>query len=102
MSKFKPVEFKVLIKPEPVDEVTKGGLIIPETSRERAQIKQDVGTVIAVGGNAFEDWKDPIPKVGDKVLMSRHAGYYYFDRTDDRNEEYRVVNDKDITMILEG
>lgn len=98
---MKPVEYKVLVKPEPV-QPRYGNIIIPETAREREQIAQDKGEIIAVGGNAFEDWRDPIPKVGDKVLMSRHAGYIIRVDEEEGRIEYRVVNDKDITMILEG
>lgn len=98
--RFKPVEFKVLVKPDHVEQVT-GNIIIPDIVRDRQQISQDKATIISVGGNAFEDWQEPIPKIGDRVLINRHSGYVFKDK-DDNHQEYRVINDKDITMILEG
>jgi len=97
MTKFQPVEFKVLIKPDKVEQYS-GSIIIPETTQTRRQIEQDKGTIIALGGRAFEDFGNPLPQAGDKVLMCRHAGYRFTDKEED--VEYRVVNDKDITMIL--
>jgi len=98
--KFKPVEYKVLVKPEQT-ETMYGNIIIPDAARDRQQIAQDKGEIVAVGGSCFEDWGPPVPKVGDKILFSKYAGYRFFDRDANPNTEYRVVNDKDITMILE-
>lgn len=101
--RYKPVQFKVLVQPDTVDEFydKKGLIIVPDTVAGKKQLQQDKATVLAVGGNAFVDWEEPIPKVGDRVLMARHSGYMFRDPTD-RNKEYRVVNDADITLILKG
>lgn len=95
--KFQPVEYKVLVLPDPVEEY-RGKIIIPENVRDRQQIAQDRATIIAVGGNAFEEWNPPVPAPGDRVLLNKHAGYVMTDK--EENQEYRVVNDKDITLIL--
>ncbi|MBS3776402.1 MAG: hypothetical protein KGY70_14500 [Bacteroidales bacterium] len=95
--KFLPVEYKVLVLPDPVEEY-RGKIIIPENVRDREQIAQDRATIIAVGGNAFEEWLGSVPQVGDRVLLNKHAGYVMKDK--EESKEYRVVNDKDITLIL--
>jgi len=91
-----PVEYKVLIKPDPAEQVTQGGIIIPDTLRDRNQIAQDRGVLVEVGGNAFEDFKGVQPEIGDVVLFSKYAGY----TLRQNREEYRVCNDKDVTMVL--
>lgn len=97
MSAIKPVEYKVLVKLVEVEKQTLGGIIIPETSREREEMAQCKASLISVGGNAFEGWAEPKPKVGDRVLIGKYAGY----PIDDNGIKYRVINDKDITAILE-
>lgn len=104
--KYRPVEYKVLLLADKVEEMTKSGLLfMPETSQDRQQIKQDRGRILAIGGKAFEDFGAPYPKVGDKVLMNRHSGYRMMHREDDpvkrEDLDLRVVNDKDITVIME-
>ena len=96
---MEPVEFKVLVRPEVVEEQV-GRIILPDIVRDKEQISQDKAEIIAVGGNAFEGWEPPIPKVGDRILMNRHAGYTMKIQEDGRRVEYRVINDKDITLIL--
>ncbi len=98
--KFKPIQFKVLVRPDEAEKYS-GKIIIPDIARDRKQIQQDRGTIMGIGGNAFGDWEEPIPKVGDKVLMNRHAGYRFRD-VEGENTEYRVINDADISLILKG
>lgn len=93
-----PVEFKVLIKQDVVEKKSEGGIILTETTVERNQIAQVKGTVIAIGGDAFKEWEGIIPQVGDKVLTAQYAGV----KADGKdNEEYRLINDNDITAVLE-
>ena len=96
-SRIRPTEFRALVKLDPVETVTKGGIHIPDERRERNQMAQISGELIAAGGNAFQDWADPVPKVGDRVLIAKYAG----DRPPiDEKETYAVVNDKDIVAII--
>ena len=99
-SKIEPTEFKVLIKPKPVDDKTKGGIIIPDSSKEREEFAQIEGQIVAASPLAFTyaDWKDAKPpKVGDRVLFAKYAGALV---TGMDGVEYRLANDKDITAVL--
>jgi len=71
--KLKPLADRVVIKPTEREEVTKGGIILPDTVKEKPQ----EGEIIAVGpGRLGEDGKRIAldVKVGDKVLYARYAG----------------------------
>lgn len=100
-----PVEYKVLVKPDAVDEnaATSEDVVIymPEVLQEREQWKMNKGTLIAVGGMAFRDgfdqWYKPIPEIGQKVLFAQYAGSNAKGKD---NEEYRLMNDKDIAAIV--
>ena len=93
-----PVEFKVLVKPDDVEMRTTGGLYIPETLRDKERMAQVKATLIQCGGNAFEDWKDPVPCPGARVYVAKYAGL----RLKGKDEEwYQLVNDKDICALIE-
>jgi len=96
-SGLSPVEYKILIKPEEVERKTESGIILTDKVTDREKMAQVRGTLIAIGGNAFEDWQEPIPKVGDSVSYAKYAGLIVegVDGT-----EYRLANDKDITAIV--
>ena len=93
-----PVEFKVLIMLEPVLEKTKGGVYRTEEGIEREQAAGTSAMLIAVGGNAFEDWKGEIPKPGDLVLLNKFSGSP--PKAGDFRNLYRLCNDKDICAVL--
>lgn len=92
-----PVEYKVLVKPDNVDEVTKSGLIIPAQTADRERMAQVKGTLVACGGNAFEDWRGRIPKIGDRVYFAKYAGLKV---QDESRGWYQLINDKDIAAII--
>lgn len=94
-----PVEFKIIVKLDDVDEKTSGGIYIPLTLREKQQMTQVQATLIACGGNAFEDWSAPIPKVGDRVYVAKAAGYQVVGMD---GKKYRLMNDKDIAAVIKG
>ncbi len=95
--KVTPVEFKVLIKPDKVEDQSAGGLFLPDTVRDRQQYAVDRGEVVAIGDGFFRDLPGPAPKVGDKVIFNKYSGSLIkIDR-----EDYRLINDKDIGAILE-
>lgn len=71
--KIKPLQDKVLIKREEALERTAGGIIIPDTSKE----KPSKGVIMAIGAGARNEKGDLIPmtlKEGDKVLFSKWGG----------------------------
>ena len=92
-----PVEYKVLIKPEKVEDKTKGGLYLPDTTKERQQAAQTFGIFIAAGGNAFEEINPPLPQPGDRVCYAKYAGSTVKGVD---GEEYQIINDKDVAGII--
>ncbi|OIP27748.1 MAG: co-chaperone GroES [Dehalococcoidia bacterium CG2_30_46_19] len=90
-TKIKPLGDRVVIKPTPKEEVSKGGIVIPDTVKEKPQ----EGKIIAVGpGKLSEDGKRIAMevKVGDKVIYSKYAGAEI--KVDD--EELIIVRESDI------
>lgn len=96
-SGIQPVEYKVLVLPDTVEEKTESGLLIkPEIAREKEALAQVKAVLVAMGGNAFEDWADA-PKPGHRVYVAKYAGFPV-DGADGR--QYQLVNDKDIAAII--
>jgi len=70
---FKPLGGRVLIEPLEQEEVTAGGIVLPETAKEKPQ----QGKVLAAGPGDRDDEGKRIPmevKVGDKVLFAKYSG----------------------------
>jgi co-chaperonin GroES (HSP10) len=100
---IQPVWGRLVVKPNDItetDEILKSGkaagIYIPE-SREKDQLQhgQIEGQIVAIGGNCFDDWTAPIPKVGDQVIYDKYAGFI---KSID-NEEYRIISDTDVLAI---
>jgi chaperonin GroES len=95
--KIRPLGDRVLVKRIAEEEKTKGGIIIPDTAKEKPQ----QGTVIAVGkGKRDEDGKvTPLDvKAGDRVLFSKYAGT----EIKIEGEEHLILREEDILGIVEG
>lgn len=93
--KIKPLADRVVVKPEVAEEKTKGGIILPDTAKE----KPVIGTIVAVGpGKRTEDGKiQPVEvKVGDKVLYGKYSGT---EVTID-GEEYLIMRESDLFAIV--
>ena len=89
--RFQPLGDRVVIKPSEKEEVTKGGLVLPDTAREKPQ----EGEVVAVGpGRVGDDGKRIAMEVkaGDKVVYSKYAGT----ELKEDEEEYLIVRESDI------
>ncbi|MFA5069343.1 MAG: co-chaperone GroES [Candidatus Omnitrophota bacterium] len=94
MAKIQPLCDRVLVQPLEAEEKTKGGIILPDTAKE----KQQEGKVIAVGKGKTEDGK-LIPlevKVGDKVLYGKYSGTEIKIDGDDM----LIVKEEDILAIV--
>jgi chaperonin GroES len=95
MTNLKPLADRVVIKPSPAEEKTKGGIIVPDTAKE----KPVWGEVIAAGpGRTTEEGKH-IPmevKVGDKVLYGKYSGT---EITID-GEELLIMRESDIFALM--
>lgn len=99
--KINPVEYKVLIKPDRVDDKSSGGLYIPDITRDREQFAVDRGEIVAHGEGFFEKLPGPVPQIGDKVIFNRYAGSLITIKNNDKREDHRLCNDKDICAIIE-
>ena len=96
-SKLRPLGDRVLVKPTPRDEMTKSGIVLPDTVKEKPQ----EGEVVAAGpGKILEDGTREAMdvKVGDKVLYAKYAGTEFKVEGDD----FLIVSQKDILAIVEA
>ncbi len=94
--KIRPLGDRVLVKRVSEQEKTKGGIVLPDTAKEKPQR----GEVVAVGEGRLTDDGKRIPmnvKVGDKVIFAKYAGTEI--ELDD--EEYLLMSESDILAILE-
>lgn len=92
-SGLEPVEYKVLVKPDEVKEKI-GSIYIPETAQEQKGLAEVKGTLIAVGGRAFEDFGEGKPQPGQRVLFAKYGGKVVSGAD---GKTYRLLTDKDIT-----
>jgi chaperonin GroES len=93
--KIKPLADRVIIKPAAAEERTKGGIILPDTAKE----KPVVGEVVAVGpGKVGDDGKKIAMevKVGDKVLYGKYSGT----EVTYEGDEYLIMREADIFAIV--
>jgi chaperonin GroES len=96
MAKFRPLQDRLLIKRVEEENKTKGGIIIPDTAKE----KPLEGKVVAVGnGKVSEDGKvRPMDiKVGDSILFSKYAGTEV--KID--GEDHLILREEDVLGVLE-
>jgi len=95
-TKLRPLGDRVVIEPTPREEMTKSGIVLPDTAKEKPQ----EGKIIAVGpGKVLDDGKREAidVKVGEKVLYAKYAGTEF--KVD--GEELLIVSQKDILAIVE-
>ena len=94
-SKIRPVGDRVVVKPAAKEEVTKSGIVIPDTAKEKPQ----EGTVIAVGSGRLLENGDRAAielREGDRVLFAKYGGTEF--KLD--GEEYLVLKENDILAVV--
>ncbi len=94
--KIRPLQDRIIVRRVDEEETTKGGIIIPDTAKEKPQ----EGKVIAVGkGKANEDGKlQPLDvKKGDKVLFSKYAGT----EINIKGVEHLIIREDDVLGVVE-
>lgn len=94
--KLKPLGDKVILKIMEQEEKTSGGILLPDTAKEKPQ----KGEVLAVGTGVVLDSGQKIPldvKVGDRVFFARYSGTEV--KID--GEEYLIVSERDILAVIE-
>ena len=95
-TRLKPLGDRLVVKPTPREEMTKSGIVLPDTAKERPQ----EGTVLAVGpGRTLDDGsREPMEvSEGQKVLFQKYAGTEF--KLDD--EELLILSQKDILAVIE-
>ena len=98
-SGINPAGHRVLVLPREIMEKSAGGIILgTDNQREREQMANTTGVVVAMGNTCYDDMSIPWCKVGDKVAFAKYAGLLYTGRN---GVKYRMVNDGDITATLD-
>ena len=118
-SGISPKGNRVLIKPDRIEQKTKGGIVIPESELTRHQLATVTGTVVEVGPDSWTHttkttyrlidgslkpveqtttgYSRPFAEEGDRVAYARHAG---LPLPGVDGEEYRLINDEDVTAVI--
>ena len=102
---------RILVKPEEIEEKTAGGIVIPETIKDQHSMAQSIGTLVAVGPDAWthyverdaatvrtRGYSEAFARVGDRVLYARYAGVQLEGKD---GAKYRLLNDDDITALVD-
>lgn len=91
----KPLADRVVVEPAPAEEMSSGGIILPDTAQEKPQ----QGTVVAAGPGKVSDAGTTVTmevKKGDKVLYGKYSGTEFsFEGTD-----YLIMRESDILAVL--
>lgn len=87
---IKPLADRVLVKPAPAEEKTAGGIIIPDTAKE----KPLQGEVLAVGNGTKDE--EMVLKAGDTVLYGKYAGT----EVELDGEKYLIMRQSDVLAVL--
>jgi chaperonin GroES len=95
-TKLRPLGDRVVIKPTPREEMTKSGIVLPDTVKEKPQ----EGEILAVGPGAFDNEGKRMAidvSIGQKVLYAKYAGTEF--KVED--EDLLILSQKDILAIVE-
>ncbi len=109
-----PVEYKILVLPDKIDDKSSGGLFLAISAVEQEQHAQERGVLVEAGSIAFADWYDIaphienddllIPKVGDRIIYPKYSGIRVHGKDEDEFGKpviYRIMNDKDVVAIVD-
>jgi chaperonin GroES len=94
--KIRPLHDRILVKRIEEGEVRKGGIIIPDSAKEKPQ----EGKVVAVGNGKVSEEGKKIPldvKSGDKILFGKYSG----SEVKIEDEEYLILREEDVLAIIE-
>ena len=97
-----PTGWRLIVLPFKMDEKTKGGIIVNETTLEKQQVASQCGNVLAMGPQCYRD-KERYPegpwcKVGDWVIFARYAG----SRIQIEGGEIRLLNEDEILATIKN
>jgi len=94
--KIEPLEDRVVVRPLEAEEVTKGGIVLPDTAKEKPQ----QGKVVAVGpGKMLETGEraEPAVEKGDTVVYAKYGGT----EIEVDGEDYLILRESDILAVVE-
>lgn len=94
---LRPLGDRVIVKPSPKEEMTKTGIILPDTGDKE---RPEQGEVVAVGPGRMLDSGSRAPmnlKVGDKIVFKKYSP----DEVKVENVEYLVISENDVMAVLE-
>jgi len=97
--RIEPAGHRVIVKPDPLEEVSEGGIVLAYGSdKKRVEQATHKGTIVAVGPTAWKAFDDGVPwaKVGDRVYFAKYGGFLI----KEDGVDYRLLNDEDITAII--
>ena len=92
---LKPLHDRIIVKPSEPEEITKGGIIIPDTAKE----KPVQGVVMAVGNGKITEEGKVLPlqvKAGDKILYGKYSGT----EINIDGEEHLIMRESDVFAII--
>ena len=92
----RPLHDRILVRRMPEEEKTKGGIIIPETAKEKPQ----QGEIVATGSGRLTDEGKQLPlevKVGDKVLFNKYAGT----ELKLKDDEFLMMREEDVLGVFQ-
>ena len=93
--KVKPLSDRVVVEPAPAEDVSSGGIILPDTAQEKPQ----QGTIVAAGPGKVSDSGKAVAmevKKGDRILYGKYSGTEFsFEGT-----EYLIMRESDILAVL--
>lgn len=96
-----PCEYNVVVRMDPIEEKTSGGIIKPLGITDRDKLAADEGTIVAASPLAFgyADWPDGsrVPQVGDRILMAQFDGRIW----ERGGVTYRLIKDKSVIAVVE-
>ncbi len=93
--KLKPLEDRVVVEPLEQEEKTRGGIVLPDTAKEKPQ----KGKIVAVGSGRYDEEGKRIPmevKPGDVVAYSRYAGT----EVKIEGKEYLILRESDVLAVF--
>jgi chaperonin GroES len=96
-TQLKPLGDRLVVRPTPREEMTKSGIVLPDTAKERPQ----EGTILAAGpGRTLDDGSREAMEVtvGQKILFQKYAGTEF--KLDDE-EELLILSQKDVLAVIE-
>lgn len=96
-SGYRPVDTKVLVLPDYIDETSEGGIVLTSDTVEQNELAITEGYLVAYGDEAFNDWKFSASlEPGIRIVWAVYAGQML---EGDDGRWYRLINDTDIAAI---